>query len=156
MSQAFVLDASLAIRWTLHDGSAADRAYADRVLDSLVESEAHAPALWHTELVHVLGCAEDDAKIGESAIASYFARLNRLRIETDPTAPRALSHSVASVSREYKLSGYDAQYLELALPLQLPIATLDKKLRKAAVKAGLSLWLVYRGFEGAGSTSENV
>ena len=142
MSLAFVLDASVAIRWALHDGSAADRAYADRVLDSLADSVAHVPALWHTELVHVLRCAEDDAKIGESAIAAYLARLNRLPIATDPTAPRALSASVASVSREYKLSGYDAQYLELALRLQLPIATLDKKLRKSAVKAGLSLWLV--------------
>ena len=142
MSLAFVLDASVAIAWALHDGSAADRAYADRVLDSLAENSAHVPALWHTELVHVLRCAEDDAKIGESAIASYFTRLNRLPIETDPTAPRALSASVASVSREYKLSGYDPQYLELALRLQLPIATLDKKLRKSAVKAGLSLWLL--------------
>ena len=96
MSLAFVLDASVAIRWVLHDGSAADRAYADRVLDALVESSAHVPALWHTELVHVLRCAEDDAKIGESAIASYFARLNRLPIETDPTAPRALSASAAT------------------------------------------------------------
>ena len=113
----FVLDASVAIAWALHDGSAADRAYADRALDTLAESSAHVPALWHTELVHVLRCAEDDAKIGESAIVAYFARLNRLPIETDPTAPRALSASVASVSREYKLSGYDAQYLELALRL---------------------------------------
>ena len=80
------------------------------------------------------------------AIVSYFARLNHLSIETDPTAPRALPASVASVSREYKLSGYDAQYLELALRLQLPIATLDKKLRKSAVKAGLSLRLLLLGF----------
>ncbi|MEO7254189.1 MAG: type II toxin-antitoxin system VapC family toxin [Casimicrobium sp.] len=137
-----MLHASVAIRCALRDDSAADRAYADRVLHSLVESSAHVPVLWHTELVHVLRCAEDDAKIGESAIASYFARLNRLPIETDPTAPRALSPSVASVSREYKLSGYDAQYLELALRLQLPVATLDRKLRKSAVKAGLPLWLV--------------
>ena len=142
MSLALVLDASVATAWALHDASAAERAYADRVLDALAENSAHVPALWHTELVHVLRCAEDDAKMGESAIAAYFARLNRLPIETDPTAPRALSDSVASVSREYKLSGYDAQYLELALRLQLPIATLDKKLRKSAVKAGLSLWLL--------------
>ena len=142
MSLAFVLDASVAIRWALHDGAVADRAYADRALDALADSSAHIPALWHTELVHVLRCAQDDAKIGESAIAAYFTRLNRLPIGTDPTAPRALSASVASASREYKLSGYDAQYLELALRLQLPIATIDKKLRKSAVKAGLSLWLL--------------
>ena len=137
----FVLDASVAIRWALRDGSVADRTYADRVLDSLVEDSAHVPALWYTELVHVLRCAEDDAKIGESAIAAFFHQLNRLPIVADATAPRSLSGSVASVSREYKLSGYDAQHLELALRLQLPIATLDKKLRKSAVKAGLLVWL---------------
>ncbi len=36
--------------------------------------------------------------------------------------------------------GYDAQYLELALRLGLPLATLDKDLRKAAKKAGVPLY----------------
>lgn len=136
----FVLDASVAVRWALHDGSAADRTYADRVLDSLEHASACVPALWYTELVHVLRCAEDDAKIGEAAISAFFLQLNQLSIATDAAAPRALQNSVTAVSRQYGLTGYDAQYLELALRLQVPLATLDKKLRKRAEKAGISVW----------------
>jgi predicted nucleic acid-binding protein len=35
------------------------------------------------------------------------------------------------------LSSYDASYLELALRMKLPIATLDQDLHKAALKAGI-------------------
>ena len=140
MSADFVLDASVAIRWALQDGSVAERAYADRVLDSLEHASSSVPALWYTELVHVLRCAEDDAKIGEAAISAFFLQLNQLSIETDEAAPRALQNSVTAVSRQYGLTGYDAQYLELALRLQVPLATLDKKLRKRAEKAGIAVW----------------
>ena len=140
MSADFVLDASVAIRWALQDGSVADRAYADRVLDSLEHASSCVTALWYTELAHVLRCAEDDAKIGEAAISAFFLQLNQLSIETDEAAPRALQNSVTAVSRQYGLTGYDAQYLELALRLQVPLATLDKKLRKRAEKAGIAVW----------------
>ena len=140
MSADFVLDASVAIRWALQDGSVADRAYADRVLDSLEHASSCVPALWYTELAHVLRCAEDDAKIGEAAISAFFLQLNQLSIETDEAASRALQNSVTAVSRQYGLTGYDAQYLELALRLQVPLATLDKKLRKRAEKAGIAVW----------------
>lgn len=136
----FVLDASVAIRWALQDGSAADRMYADRVLDSLAQANACVPVLWYTELVHVLRCAEDDARIGEAAISAFLLQLNQLSISADEAAPRALQNSVAAVSRQYGLTGYDAQYLELALRLQVPLATLDKKLRKRAEKAGVGAW----------------
>lgn len=140
MAVDFVLDASVAIRWALQDGSATDRAYADRVLDSLAHASACVPALWYTELVHVLRCAEDDARIGEAAFSAFFLHLNQLSIATDDAAPRALQNSVTAVSREYGLIGYDAQYLELALRLQVPLATLDKKLRKRAEKASIAVW----------------
>jgi predicted nucleic acid-binding protein len=52
-----------------------------------------------------------------------------------------LQLAVAAVSREFRLSGYDAQYLELARRLGLPLVTLDKDLRKAAKKAGVSIYL---------------
>ena len=68
MGGGFVLDASVAIRWALLDGSVADRTYADRVLDSLATGFALVPALWYTETIHVLRCAEDDGKLGESAL----------------------------------------------------------------------------------------
>jgi len=144
MTNGFVLDASVTIRWALQDGSATDRAYADLVLDSFEKGAiARVPALWYTETIHVLRCAEDDGKFGESAMTEFVYRLGQLQIELDAAAPSGVQLPVAAISREFKLSGYDAQYLELSRRLNLPIATLDKDLRKAAKKAGVHVYLLH-------------
>lgn len=143
MAAGFVLDASVTIRWALQDGAMADRAYADQVLDSLDAAFATVPALWYTETVHVLRCAEDRGGFGESALAGFIYQLGQLPIMMDNAAPAAVQLAVAAVSREFRLSGYDAQYLELALRRSLPIATLDQDLRKAAQKAGAAIYLVH-------------
>jgi predicted nucleic acid-binding protein len=141
MPDRFVLDASVTIRWVLRDGSAPDRAYADKVLDSLAAAVAWVPALWYTETIHMLRCAEDDGKMGESALAGFVYRLTQLPIELDNDSPAGIQLAVAAISREFGLSGYDAQYLELARRRNAPIATLDRDLRKAAKRAGVTLYL---------------
>ncbi|MYM74378.1 PIN domain-containing protein [Duganella sp. FT134W] len=141
MAEGFVLDASVTIRWALHDGTVADRTYADKVLDSFVNGTAMVPALWATEVVHVLRCAEQAGQLGEAAVAAFLYQLGQLPISSDSAAPIGLQLAVAAVSREFRLSGYDAQYLELARRLGLPLATLDKDLRRAAKKAGVSIYL---------------
>jgi predicted nucleic acid-binding protein len=40
------------------------------------------------------------------------------------------------LARQHRLSVYEASYLELALRLSLPLATLNKELRQAAVVSG--------------------
>lgn len=139
----FVLDASVTLRWALSDGSAADRNYADRVLDSLGEGGAAVvPGLWYTEVVHVLRSSEIDGLLGESALTGFIYRLGQLPIEMDAASPSAVQLAVAAVSREFKLSGYDAQYLELAKRQASPLATLDRDLRKAAKKARVLVYLL--------------
>lgn len=143
MGGGFVLDASVTIRWALNDGSVADRAYADQVLESFSAVSAWVPALWYTETIHVLRCAEDGGKFGESALTGFVYRLAQLPINLDAAAPSGIQLAVAAISREFKLSGYDAQYLELARRRNLPLATLDKDLRKAAKKAGVPIYLMH-------------
>jgi len=140
MVTGFVLDASVIIRWALNDGSVTDGAYADKVLESLTSHFAVVPAIWSTEVVHVLRCAEQGGKLGEAAVTGFLYQLGQLPIKSDIAAPAGLHLAVAAVSREFKLTGYDAQYLELALRLGLPLATLDKDVRKAAKKAGVPLY----------------
>jgi predicted nucleic acid-binding protein len=141
-SKAFVLDASVTIRWAMQDGSVTDRNYADSVLDSLADSVAWVPALWYTEVIHVLRGAETRNLIGESTTTEFVSRLNQLPIKVDERPMPESQLSVASLSREFNLSGYDAQYLELAVRLGLPIASLDKGLVKAAKKKTLNHYLV--------------
>jgi predicted nucleic acid-binding protein len=143
MSDGFVLDASVTIRWALNDGSAADRTYAEQVLNSLAITPAWVPALWYTETIHVLRCAEDSEKFGQSVLTEFVYHLAQLPIHLDSAAPSGIQLAVASISREFKLSGYDAQYLELARRRNFPIATLDKDLRKAAKKSGVPIYLMH-------------
>jgi len=142
MADGFVLDASVTMRWALQDPSVADRAYADEVLDSFAVESSWVPALWYTETIHVLRCAEDDGKFGESALTEFVYRLGQLPIKLDNAAPADIQLAVAAILREFKLSGYDAQYLELARRRNVAIATLDNGLRKAAKRAGVAIYLI--------------
>jgi predicted nucleic acid-binding protein len=47
---------------------------------------------------------------------------------------------VLSAARAYRLSAYDATYLETARREYLPLATLDRALAAAATKAGVPLF----------------
>lgn len=52
----------------------------------------------------------------------------------------AITHPLSDtlqLARRYKLSAYDASYLELALRKGMPLATLDEDLHKAAKKVGV-------------------
>jgi len=52
---AFVLDNSVAMRWLLESEKASDQKYAERVLESMVDSYALTPNLWH---LHILAHRE--------------------------------------------------------------------------------------------------
>ncbi len=67
----------------------------------------------------------------------------RLNIVTDQaTAAHALGDTL-NLARRYKLSAYDAAYLELALRTGLPLATLDASLVKAATTAGVPIFYAH-------------
>lgn len=51
-----------------------------------------------------------------------------------------VSH-VLPLAREYDLSAYDAAYLEVAIRRRVPLATLDRRLRRAADKTGVAGFL---------------
>lgn len=138
----FVLDASVTLRWALNDGNVADRKYADRVLKALSDATAIVPALWYTEVIHVLRCYEENGAIGEAAVTEFVYRLGQLPVHLDSAAPAGTQLAVAAVSRQFKLGGYEAQYLELALRQSVPIATLDRDVQKAAKTAGVPLLVV--------------
>jgi predicted nucleic acid-binding protein len=49
---------------------------------------------------------------------------------------------VFDLGREHRLSSYDAVYLALANHLELPVATLDRSLGRAAERVGVGLFEV--------------
>ena len=81
--------------------------------------------------------AEAKGLLTEARSQAFVVLLQRLNIATDPsTAGHALGDTL-HLARRYKLSAYDAAYLELALRTGLPLATLDADLKKAAQAAGV-------------------
>lgn len=138
---AFVLDNSVAMRWLLASDKASDQRYADSVLISLANAEALVPNLWHLEAANVLLGASNRGDIEISDLERFTVQLENLPITVDTlTANQVFGHTI-SLARAYRLSSYDAAYLEVALREGLPLATLDKDLRKAALRAGIDIYL---------------
>lgn len=136
----FVLDASVALRWLLNDAGAADQKYCDAVMEALAAQVAIVPPLWFTEIVHALRNAEKANKVSAAETTAFLGALQELPIQSDSIPPGSIQVNVAAAARQYRLSGYDAQYLELAMRKALPLATLDRDLRKAMLAAGVSLF----------------
>jgi predicted nucleic acid-binding protein len=137
----FVLDNSISMRWILETEKANDQHYAESVLLSLRSSEAHVPDLWHLEAVNVLLGAEKRGEIITAELEGFISQLESLPIIVDTsTSNQAFSRTLA-LAKAYKLSSYNAAYLELAVRKGLPLATLDKDLIKAAKKAEVEIYL---------------
>jgi len=62
-----------------------------------------------------------------------------LPIQVDAETDRQAWGPTARLSERYRLTSYDAAYLELALRLGLPLASLDSELRLAAQTEGVPL-----------------
>ena len=137
----FVLDNSVVMRWLLNDGSQERLAYAARVLDLLTQdsSEALVPGVWSLEVGNVLVKAQAKGLVTEARASAFVGLLADMAITTDTsTAARALGDTL-QLARRFKLSSYDAAYLELALREGLPLATLDADLQNAMMQVGGTL-----------------
>ncbi len=134
-----VLDNSVAMRWLLDDGSAADRTYALGVLMQMdaPDAEIWVPAVWALEVGNVIARAERQHLLQEARSAEFLSLLDEMAIIIDESSSRLALGAVLQLARRFKLSTYDAAYLELALRLSLPLATLDSDLRRAAKKTGV-------------------
>ena len=135
----FVLDASVALSWLLRDADAQEASYAFAVLKALRARgvAASVPMTWGLEIANVLARAERKDQVTEAQSESFLEMLQATQIEADSaTFTQALTDTL-QLARRYRLSSYDASYLELALRAALPLATLDDDLRRAAQKAGV-------------------
>ena len=68
-----------------------------------------------------------------------LADLALLPISLDPETDRQAWGATVRLAEQHKLTVYDAAYLELAQRRGVPLATLDKELRRAAGAEGVML-----------------
>ncbi len=137
----FVLDNSVAMRWLLESEKASDQKYAESVLKNMANSDALVPNLWQLEAVSVLIGAEKRCEVSLGEIERFISQLENLPIHTDPSTAHHAFNRILTLARAYNISSYDASYLELAVREGLPLASLDKKLIKAARKADVEIYL---------------
>jgi len=134
---SFVLDTSVTMRWFFGDGKPQELVYAGQVLDAMKQDIALVPVTWGLEVANVIARAEAKALVTEARGAAFLEMLEGVDIEVDTATFAHALGGTLQLARRFKLSAYDASYLELALRLGIPLATLDADLRKAAQKSGV-------------------
>lgn len=135
MSRQFVIDASLTLSWCIAD-EAGDST--EEILDGLTSGDtAIAPALWIWEINNALFQVEARHRIDSAMRQKQSSRLQTLSIEIEDSSHQYVWNAVIPLAQKYKLTVYDATYLEMALRRDLPLGTLDKDLRKAAEKLSI-------------------
>jgi predicted nucleic acid-binding protein len=109
------------------------------LLERLAADTGVVPAWWYIEIVNVIAHAEHKGRIRSAQTALFLADLARLQIEVDTQPPDSAFTDLLPLCRQHRLTSYDAVYLELAVRRQLPLATLDLPLRKAAKTLNVEL-----------------
>jgi predicted nucleic acid-binding protein len=133
---SFVLDCSIAMAWCFADEATT---HTKKLLERLASEVGITPAWWYLELTNVLALAEKKGRISPEDVVEFTELIESLNLELDNDGARRAFSPVLPLCRTYQLTSYDALYLELAIRRQLPLATLDEPLHKAARKAGVKL-----------------
>jgi len=91
------------------------------------------------EVLNGLLMAVRRSRIEPGDTLMLWGRLTDLPIEAEAALKVDRAKAVLALGEKHGLTAYDAAYLELARREQLPLATLDKELRRAAVSEGIVL-----------------
>lgn len=136
MSAAFIVDCSVSMAWLFADEATPATA---ELLERLAEERALVPSWWFLEVTNVLALAERNGRITSDDSAEFIANISVFDLEVDTESVDRVFDYLLPLCRAHQLTSYDAVYLELALRSQLPLATLDEQLRRAAKSLGIEL-----------------
>jgi predicted nucleic acid-binding protein len=134
----FVLDASVALAWFIDRPMAP---YAARVKQRLLDGDrAVVPALWRLEVANGFVVSERRGILTPTDTAEILQSFELVLAQCIENSEGSIPmRRVIATAREFRLTAYDAEYLATARDQQLPIATLDRSLEEAAVRAGVRL-----------------
>jgi len=112
----------------------------DALLDRVTEAGAIVPSLWRYEIANGLQTAVRRRRIDPAYREASLADLRLLPITVDRTGDDLVWTATLGLANRFRLTIYDAAYLELAHRRGLPLATGDRPLRAAA--RGLAIELL--------------
>ncbi len=130
----FVLDNSVSSGWFIGNQATP---YSDAIAVRLQDDRAVVPPIWELEFSNVLRSTCLRKAMTAQAAQAVMAQIASLPIDVDRHAVRP--SELLALALRFGLTSYDAAYLELALRLQLPIATLDAALSNAAAASGVGV-----------------
>jgi predicted nucleic acid-binding protein len=136
MTPSLIVDCSIAMTWLFEDERTQKT---DEIQDRLANEAAIVPHHWPLEVANVLALAERRRRISRTDSEQFLQLLAVMVITVDRACEFEKIGQLLPLCREHGLTSYDSAYLELAIRMNLPIATLDKDLRRAATKAGIEL-----------------
>jgi predicted nucleic acid-binding protein len=132
---AFVADASVAVSWSVASQSSV---LTDLLLDDVAAGGVIAvPPLWPYEVANSLLFLLRRKRIRKEDYIAARSLLGKLSVSIDEAGPRLAGGPVADLALEHGLTVYDAAYLELAVRKQLPLASRDGDLNRAALRCGV-------------------
>jgi predicted nucleic acid-binding protein len=138
VKRSFVADASVAIAW-VHPAQATPET--DAMLDRIAAGDSLVvPALWPLEVANALTILRSRRKLTPDDARTVFEIIRELPTVIDHEAAGIAFTRLADLARQHDLTVYDATYIELATRRQLPLASNDAKMKKAAIRSGVSLW----------------
>jgi predicted nucleic acid-binding protein len=131
-----VLDASVAIAALIQEDHS-NRART--ILREIIGDSAAVPPIWRFEVGNVLLLAERRRRLTATARREHLEDLSRLPILVDHEAAGHAWSDTMILAARHNITLYDGSYLELSLRRQLPLATFDTALQKAARAANIAL-----------------
>jgi predicted nucleic acid-binding protein len=135
VNSAFVADASVGAAWLV--GSQSNDATDGLLEDAKTGARVHVPTLWILEVSNTLLMLRRRRRLDETDYQQSLLDLVDLRPHIDEANHRLLLPTISQLAEEHDLSVYDAVYLELALRRELPLASRDGALNKAAKAVGV-------------------
>ena len=133
---SMVLDSSIALAWVYGEETTAP---VNQVFQTLAREGAWVPGLWRLEVANVLEMGARRKRHTFEFRDATLADLAQLPIQVDGETDQQAWSATLRLAEHYLLTLYHAAYLELALRRNLPLATLDEELRRAAMKEKVRL-----------------
>ena len=132
-----IVDASVALFWNIASQSTP---LTEEAAAEIQRSGGVVPFHFQLEMCNALWVLERRGKLSASDANETIDNIAMLDLEVDELAMHKIGETVLPLARLYRLTLYDAAYLELALRTDLPLATRDEALAAAAKKAGAKLF----------------
>jgi predicted nucleic acid-binding protein len=124
-----VLDSSMALTWCLQNQASS---LSFEILRRVQLGGALVPVVWHMEMANILALKARSGYLSPREMQDALSLLQLLRIVTDQETSQPASPNLLALMNTYRLTAYDATYLDLAHRYQLPLATFDKAMIAAA------------------------